>query len=89
MLCCRCCFNDRVLRREIIPGLAQEKGEKGKCPTCGEEDEDLVDARELGDLFESLCGIYSSSEDGEVLVDWLIRDWCIFSVDRATRNIFF
>ncbi len=83
MLCCGCCFNDRGLRREIIPRLAQEKG---NCPTCGAEDEDLVEALKLGDYFESLCGIYSSSDDGEVLVDCLIRDWCIFSVDRAVAN---
>lgn len=83
MLCCGCCFNDRGLRREIIPSRSQESG---KCPTCGAEDEPLVEAMELGDYFESLCGIYSASEDGEVLVDWLIRDWCVFSVDRAVAN---
>lgn len=83
MLCCGCCFNDRGLRRQIIPLLAQEIG---NCPTCGAEDEDLVNAIELGDYFESLCGIYTTAEDGKMLVDWLIRDWCIFSVDRAIAN---
>ena len=78
-------------KREIKDGAEVtmkngRKAMKGKCPTCGVEDENLVDALDLGDYFESLCGIYSLSEDGEALVDWLIRDWCIFAVDRAVAN---
>jgi len=50
----------------------------------------LVEASDLGDYFESLCGIYSPASeedsDGDVLVDWLIRDWKIFAVDRAVAN---
>jgi hypothetical protein len=71
------------LRREIIPRL---QSSRGKCPTCGAEDEVLVEAATLADYFESLCGIYNSSPDGDVLVDWLIRDWKIFSVERAVAN---
>lgn len=85
MLCCGSCFNDRGLRRQIIPRLATETGD---CPTCGSPSVQLVDAIQLGDYFESLCTIYSPSPsgDGKVLVDWLIEDWKLFSLDRATAN---
>lgn len=83
MLCCGSCFNDRGLRKQIIPRLATSIGD---CPTCGSSSVELVDAFRLGDYFESLCTIYSSSTDGKVLVDWLIEDWKLFSIDRATAN---
>jgi hypothetical protein len=83
MLCCGCCFNDRGLRKEIIPRLSTDRG---TCPTCNAVDVELVVAARLGDYFETLCGIYSPAADGDVLVDWLIRDWCIFSIDRALAN---
>lgn len=83
MLCCGSCFNDRGLSTEIIPRLADQKG---TCPTCNSENQELIDADMLGDYFELLCGIYSPAESGEVLVDWLIDDWQLFSIDRANAN---
>lgn len=83
MLCCGGCFNDRGLRKEIIPSLSVQQGD---CPTCDSKGVALVDAATLGEYFESLCGIYSAAEEGEVLVDWLIRDWRLFTVDRAVAN---
>ena len=83
MQCCGRCFEDRGLRKEIVPQLSQESG---NCPTCNAENEQLVDALQLGDYFELLCGIYRPDNSGKVLVDWLIEDWQLFSVGRAEAN---
>ncbi|QDV71888.1 RES family NAD+ phosphorylase [Botrimarina mediterranea] len=84
MLCCGRCFNDRGLRKQIIPTISTQSG---TCPTCGATAQALVDAVDLIDHFESLCGIYIPSEDGPVLVDWLIEDWNIFAVERSQAQL--
>jgi hypothetical protein len=83
MLCCGQCFRDRGLSKEIVPWLSSEIGD---CPTCGAKSQDLVDAKKLGDYFDVLCGIYTSDDSGKVLIDWLIDDWHLFKLDRATAN---
>jgi len=83
MICCGECFKDRGLRKEIVPQLSEAKG---RCPTCGAEEQHLVEARKLGDYFELLCGIYRPDGSGKVLVDWLVSDWEIFKLERAQAN---
>lgn len=83
MLCCGQCFQDRWLQDQLIPQLSEDTG---KCPTCGSEGQLLVDARQLGDYFETLCGIYVAGSDGKVLVDWLIDDWQLFHLHHDTAN---
>ena len=83
MLCCGQCFQDRGLRKEIIP---QFFSSCGNCPTCHAPNQYLIDATRLADYFELLCGIYRPDDDGKVLVDWLIEDWQLFKIDRAKAN---
>ncbi|MHA6332658.1 RES family NAD+ phosphorylase [Qipengyuania sp. CAU 1752] len=61
--------------------------ECGDCETCGAEDANLIEATELGDKFELVCGIYEPSEDGKRLIDWLIDDWQLFSLENANATI--
>lgn len=83
MLCCGHCFTDRGLRKEIVPQLTNQQGD---CPTCQATNQHLIEAKNLGDYFELLCGIYSPDDDGKVLVDWLMDDWQLFAVDRTKAN---
>lgn len=78
MKCCGACFADRFLREEI-EGLSTEEG---ACETCGATNAKLVEAVDLGDRFELVCGIYDQDGSGKQLVDWLIDDWKLFAIDR-------
>jgi hypothetical protein len=75
MLCCPECFGDVGLRDQIIP---QKSSETGTCPTCGTENQSLVDARYLADYFELLLTIYPRAHEGKSLVEWLSEDWALF-----------
>lgn len=83
MLCCGQCFQDRWLQNQLIPQLSREDGE---CPTCHSDGQLLVEARQLGDYFEPLCGIYVADESGKALTDWLIDDWQLFRLHRDMAN---
>lgn len=86
MLCCGQCFNDRGLKKQIIP---QSSTERGTCPICGSTDQALIEPIALGDYFEFLIGIYRPDEDGKLLVEWLIEDWVLFKhsgIDQARAN---
>lgn len=83
MKCCGACFADRFLSDEI----ARLSDERDNCETCGAEQVNLVEASELGDKFELVCGIYEPSDDGKRLVDWLIDDWELFSLENAKATI--
>ncbi len=84
MLCCGKCFNDRGLERQIIPVASTVTRD---CPTCGSENRQCVEAIDLNDYFELLCGIYVPDDDGKLLVDWLIEDWGLFSISRDKANL--
>lgn len=75
MLCCPECFGDAGLRDQIIP---QRSSQTGTCPTCGAQNQPLVNARELANFFELLLTIYPRAEEGKSLVEWLSADWCLF-----------
>ena len=47
----------------------------------------LVDATALADKFEMVCEIYEPDPEGKQLIDWLIDDWQLFSIDRAEAMI--
>ena len=82
MKCCGSCFEDRFLKDEIAR-LSQEIDSCGICLAKGVS---VVDAKRLADKFELVCEIYDEQEGGQQLVDWLIKDWELFAVqrDRAT-----
>lgn len=74
-LCCPECFNDQGLRKDIIPSLSQTRG---KCGYCSAEDVELVNPRDLAEVFEMLSGIYEADSNGKSLVEWMKEDWQIF-----------
>lgn len=77
--CCSECFDDRGLRKDIIPSLNPTHG---ICDFCGSADVDLVEPRQLGDVFELLISVYEPHPDGKLLVEWMKEDWQLFSHPR-------
>lgn len=77
--CCAECIDDRILRKNIIPSISNNRG---TCDFCGSSDVDLVRPSQLADLFEMLVSIYEPDPDGKSLVELLKNDWLIFSHPR-------
>lgn len=73
--CCPECFDDRHLRRELIPTLSRLNGD---CSYCGAKAQPLVDPIELREQFELIIGIYKRDTDGKTLVQFLKEDWTLF-----------
>lgn len=74
--CCPNCFGDRGLRNYII--MARDPG-RGTCDYCGSVDVNLIEPRQIADVFETLVGAYEESPDGKQLVQWMKEDWQLFS----------
>jgi len=74
--CCAACFDDRGLRKEIIP--LRSTG-KGKCSYCETENVDLVEPRLLAEYFELVIAIYQPDDNGKPLSELLREDWEMFS----------
>ncbi|KHJ63113.1 hypothetical protein NCPPB3923_09885 [Burkholderia glumae] len=86
MRCCPECFGDRGLRKNIIPSLSPTRGQ---CDYCGSSDVDLIEPRQLANVFEMLASVYESDSDGKPLVEWMKSDWYLFShprLDDARAN---
>lgn len=80
MLCCSRCFNREWLKRKII----ELSKETGQCECCGSENVSLIEASELGALFDSLLSIYvvaESFESGESLISLIQWRWQVFDED--------
>jgi hypothetical protein len=77
--CCPECFDDRGLRKNIIPSLSSNQG---VCGFCGTADVVLVEPKKLADVFEMLISIYEPDPNGKTLVEWLKEDWQLFSHPR-------
>jgi hypothetical protein len=74
--CCPECFDDRGLRKDIIPSLNPTHG---ICSFCKSPDVDLIEPGQLADVFEMLVSIYEPATDGKSLVEWMKEDWQLFS----------
>lgn len=84
-LCCPNCFDDRGLRKSIIPSLNPSRGD---CNFCGSKDTDLIDPSLLSDVFEMLISIYEQAPEGKSLVDLLKEDWLLFpTLDTAHAKV--
>lgn len=86
-LCCANCFDDRGLRKQIIPTFSNEDG---TCSFCNTENEQLVEPITLRDYFELLISIYVQDENGKTLVEWLKEDWGMFilpQMDNANASM--
>lgn len=77
--CCPECFDDRGLRKDIIPSRSTTRG---ICDFCGSTAVDLIEPRQLADEFELLISIYEPDPGGKTLVEWLKEDWSLFSHAR-------
>jgi hypothetical protein len=77
--CCPECFDDRGLRRSIIPSLLPVRGD---CDFCRAVDVDLVEPGQLADLFGVLVSAYEPDPDGKLLVEWMKEDWQLFPHSR-------
>lgn len=73
--CCPECFDDRGLRRDIIPSISSGAG---VCDFCGSKGVALVEPRALSDVFELLVGVYEPNSAGKTLVEWMKTDWQLF-----------
>jgi hypothetical protein len=79
--CCQACFDDRGLRKNIIPSMEPDRG---TCDYCKATDVDLVEPVELIDYFQLLASIYELDPVGRPLVDWMKEDWQLFpNLDSA------
>jgi hypothetical protein len=74
--CCPECFDDRGLRKDIIPSLNPARGE---CGYCSSRDVDLVEPGALFEVFEMLIGVYEPDPNGKSLIEWMKEDWKLFS----------
>lgn len=77
--CCPECFDDRGLRKNIIPSLGPTRG---ICSFCGSVDVDLVEPQQLANYFELLTNVYEADSDGKLLVEWMKDDWQLFTHPR-------
>lgn len=77
--CCPECFDDRGLRKHIIPSLNPSRG---TCDFCGSQDVDLVEPKQLADVFGLLVSVYEEDPAGKPLVEWMKVDWSLFSHPR-------
>ena len=74
--CCPECFDDRGLRKDIIPSLSSRSG---RCDYCGSDNVELVEPKQLIDVFEMLISVYEYDINGKTLVEWMKEDWHLFS----------
>ncbi len=74
--CCPECFDDRGLRKNIIPSIGPTRG---TCDFCGSEDVDLVEPHQLVDYFQLLINVYEPDPHGKLLVEWMKEDWQLFT----------
>jgi len=73
--CCAECFDDRGLRKYIVPSLNPTVG---ACSYCGSQNVNLVEPRQLADVFEILINVYEADPNGKPLVEWMKEDWQLF-----------
>src|SRR5580693_2830908 len=83
MNCCTNCFNDK----EIIGFIFSNSTEKGDCDFCDGKDLQLIDARELEELFQPIIALFKKiSELGitvieEKLIHQKVQEtWKIFKI---------
>ncbi|MEM8512334.1 hypothetical protein RCH14_001650 [Massilia sp. MP_M2] len=73
--CCPECFDDRHLRRQLIPTFSKLTGD---CSYCGANAQPLVEPIALREQFELIIGIYKRDTVGKTLVEFLKEDWTLF-----------
>jgi len=85
MKCCTQCFQDDYLVKFI-----ERKGEVGNCEFCHAEQVKIIDAHDLGGIFEPLIELYEEAQpivedyEGESLAECL-EEWEVISGEMDTR----
>ena len=79
MFCCAECFDDKGLRKSIIP---LRSSEVGACSYCGSNGLAILAPAKLAEYFELLIGAYRPDPQGKLLVHWFREDWGLFSHPR-------
>lgn len=82
MKCCPECFGDRHLRKDI----SFKSIETGRCSYCESENVPVLAPSQLSDKFELLIETYRPDQDGELLVQWLRKDWGLFEHPLLTDS---
>lgn len=77
--CCPECFGDRHLKLQLFPALSINRGQ---CSYCGSNAQLLLNPIDLREQFELLISLYTRDEDGQTLVEWLKKDWAMFSHEK-------
>lgn len=83
--CCGLCFDDSGLLNQTIPSYTTEIGTCGYCQSKGVT---VIPPQQLRDDFERVLSIYEtdSSEDGKTIVEWLKKDWGMFTTKHDHSN---
>ncbi len=81
--CCAECFDDHGLRDSIIPSLSSRSG---TCNYCKSEEVSLVEPVKLADYFELLTNVYEPDPDGYSLVEWMKKDWKLFTDEQMSLS---
>jgi RES domain len=81
--CCRQCFEDGFLKEYI-----QQIGIRGNCDYCGAEDEFVINAVDLADLFQRFTDLYKPSDEyrGDPLANLLAWEWGLFNDELVTED---
>lgn len=77
--CCPECFGDHHLRDQVFP--FREAG-AGNCDYCGSLDVPVLTPSALAEWFTPLISVYEPHDEGKSLVDWMKKDWQLFSHPR-------
>ena len=84
MKCCYNCFSKESGIRAILSDYISDHG---KCDFCGEHDVDLIETKELIDVFAPLLDIYIISSEGESISESIDRDWLCFERLELSKAI--
>jgi hypothetical protein len=82
--CCSECFGDSFLSEQI--SFLKSKSDCGICDFCGSKNVALVEPKKLAPYFEMLVGIYEPDPRGKSLIEWMKKDWLLFSHARMDMN---
>ena len=83
MYCCTECFNDKVLKTQIIP---ERSSIRGDCSFCKAKNQLILEPNKLSEYFEGLIDIYRSDENGKLLIEWLKEDWLLFNHSELSKD---
>ncbi len=79
---CSKCFADPELK-----GFISSFNNKGLCTFCGEQNEYVIDIKELLDFFQELFDNFTTANSGPSLPELLQMEWGVFSSFEISKKI--